>query len=144
MHCATLPFTVSAFPHMSDSWQPFESWSWHPAASRALMSAAVSGYQGLATGKHSESSWQIAESAMDCSLSSLPSFSHSPSWPDFGEKLGPLASPPSPPSLLTLKAGALQHLLNPLEPRGNLISCLPAQFRRMGWFISQPLALCLA
>ncbi len=108
------------------------------------MSAAASGYQGLATGKQSVSSWQIAELAVDYSMSSLPSFSHSPSWLDFGEKLGPLALPPSPPSLLTLKAGALQHPLNPPEPRGNLIRCLPALFKRVGWFISQPLALCLA
>lgn len=62
----------------------------------------------------------------------------------FGEKSGPPALPHTPPCLLTLGAGALQRLLNPPDPRGDLISCLRVQFGRVGWFISQPLALRLA
>ena len=47
-------------PHMSDGWQPCEWQSWHPAGSGALMSAAASGCWGLATGRHTESYWQLA------------------------------------------------------------------------------------
>lgn len=79
---------------------------------------------------------------MDHSMSSLHLVCTFPSLDGFcGEiRTSGLASLP-----LLASSYSGQVLLNPLRaPRGDLISCLRAQFGRVGWFISQPLALRLA
>lgn len=49
--------------HKADS--PLSGKAWPPAASEAPMTAADSGYQGLATGNRTESSWQLVGLVMD-------------------------------------------------------------------------------
>ena len=67
-----------------------------------------------------------------------------PSWLDFWREIRTpsLASHPSLPPHTQGRCSS--EPLNPPDPRGDLISCLRVQFGRVGWFISQPLALRLA
>lgn len=119
MHCATLPFTVSAFPHMSDSWQPFEWWSWHPAGSGALMSAAASGYRCfghgqahwllLATSRVGHGPWYV-KPALVCTFPELAGF-----WREI--RTPGLASPPF---FASLRSGQVvfSDCSTPLSPEG--------------------------